>query len=54
MENLTKEDVKKEIQDNIKVCLKAYSDFHDRFLKDLEEDMIAIVEEGFEKLNKKK
>ena len=45
--------VKEEIKKNIKKCIEGYAELHDRYMEDLEGDMIVIVDEGFEKLEDK-
>ena len=42
--------VKEEIKKDIKKCIEGYAELHDRYLKDLEGDMIVIVDEGFDRL----
>ena len=49
-EELTIMFVREEIKKNIKKCIEGYSELHDRYLKDLEGDMVLIVDEGFDKL----
>jgi hypothetical protein len=49
-EELTIAFVREEIKKNIKKCIERYALHNDRFLKDLEGDVILIVEEGFSKL----
>jgi hypothetical protein len=49
-EELTVAFVKEEIKKNIKKCIEGYAELHDRYLKDLEGDMIVIVDEGFKRL----
>ena len=41
---------REEIKKNIKKCIERYAEHNDRFLKDLEGDMVLIVDEGFNKL----
>ena len=42
--------VKEEIKKNIRKCIEGYSELHDRYMKDLEGDVMLIVDEGFERL----
>ena len=42
--------VKEEIKKNIKKCIEGYAELHDRYMEDLEGDMIVIVDEGFKRL----
>jgi len=49
-EELTIMFVREEIKQNIKKCIEGYSELHDRYMEDLEGDLILIVDEGFERL----
>ena len=49
-EEITIAFVKEEIKKNIKKCIEGDAELHDRYLKDLEGDMIVIVDEGFNRL----
>ena len=47
---LTIMSVKEEIKKSLIKCIERYALHNDRFLKDLEGDVILIVDEGFERL----
>ena len=46
--------VREEIKRKVGKCIEMYSELNDRYLKDLEGDVILIVDEAFGKLEKNK
>ena len=47
---MTKEEVLEEIKKNIRDCIETYSVHEDRYLEDMKDEVVALVEESFKKL----
>jgi len=47
---MTKEEVLEEIKKNVRDCIETYSIHEDRYLEDMKDEVVALVEEGFKKL----
>ena len=49
---MTKEEVLEEIRKKIRDCIETYSIHEDRYLEDMKGEVVTLIEESFEKLDK--